>query len=106
MGSDIDASRFQRASEIQGDDPEDTMLLRQAHAKAVEYLRTFCWVPPTFELFLGFGIGGVVAVFLARLEGAQIDDEELWVVLATCPQHIWSRIERWTPVKLSKDTAN
>ena len=84
---DIDTSSFQDESEITGDDPEDTELLREMAAEARAYIEDFEWSPPIERLYLGMGVGGIVAAFLVQFE-EEIDgteDDALWVVVGDLP---------------------
>jgi len=77
---------YQLASNIEGDSPEDTKLLHSMADEARSYLSGFNWCPPIINLYLAFGIGGVVGLFLAELE-AKIDDQDgfLWVIVGDIP---------------------
>jgi hypothetical protein len=85
---DIDTSDFQDESEIEGDDPEDTELLRAMATEARTYIEDFEWCPPVESIHLALGIGGVVSVFLFQfdepIEGSDSDDA-LWVVVGDLP---------------------
>jgi len=64
-----------------GGDDEDTRLLRVMASGAENYLRSFPWCKSIRETYFGDGYGGVVAVFLFRIEPARADvDEWLWVI--------------------------
>jgi len=84
---DIDTSRFQDESEITGDDPEDTELLREMAAEARAYIEDYEWCPPIETFHLAFGIGGVVAAFLVQFEEAILDtdDDALWIIVGDLP---------------------
>ena len=77
---------FQLAHNIGGDSPEDTKLLLSMADEARSYLSGFNWCPPIRNLYLAFGIGGVVGLFLAELE-AKVDDQDgfLWVIVGDIP---------------------
>src|SRR5215469_7130812 len=71
---------------IVGDSEEDTKLLREMATEAQEYISEFAWCPPIASVSLGFGIGGVVAIFLVLLkEKIEQTDERLWVVVGDLP---------------------
>ena len=77
---------YQPAHSIQGDSPEDTKLLRTMADEARAYLSGFNWCPQIRNLYLAFGIGGVVGLYLAELED-KIDDQDgyLWVIVGDLP---------------------
>ncbi len=75
-------------SEVQiiGEDAEDTALLKKMAAEAREYIQSYDWCPQIRRLSLGYGVGGVVALF--RVEFTQAihgTDDELWVAVGDLP---------------------
>jgi hypothetical protein len=69
-----------------GEDDEDTRLLRVMASGAQNFLRCFPWCKNIREAYFGDGIGGIVAVFLFRIEPAREGvDEWLWVVFGDAP---------------------
>lgn len=69
-----------------GGDDEDTKLLRVMASGAENYLRCFPWCKGIREAYYGDGYGGIVAVFLFRIESSRADvDEWLWVVFGDVP---------------------
>lgn len=83
----IDTAGFQIVPDIQGDDKEDTALLRQMVSQAESYIRSFKWSPPIERIYLASGIGGIFALFLVRFARpvAGAEDQELWVVVGDLP---------------------
>lgn len=73
-------------SDVKGDSGRDTMLLRQMTVDARLFLQSHSWCPPLDELWLTYGIGGVVGVFLAKLS-VPIDGDviSLWIVVGDLP---------------------
>jgi hypothetical protein len=68
-------------SQMLGVDDEDTKLLRVMASGAEGYLRSFPWCKSIREVYFGDGYGGIVAVFLFRIEPASPHvDEWLWVI--------------------------
>jgi hypothetical protein len=64
-----------------GGDAEDTKLLKDMAHLARGYLLSFRWCNRVDEMYFGDGYGGIIAVFFARIEGAQADvDKWLWVI--------------------------
>jgi len=73
-------------SQMTGGDDEDTKLLRVMAAGADNFLRCFPWCKGIREAYYGDGYGGIVAVFLFRIEPSRTDvDEWLWVVFGDVP---------------------
>jgi len=68
------------------EDPDDVALLKDMAKEARQYLQSHDWCPPIRKLSLGYGVGGVVALFHAELAHA-IDgtDDELWVAVGDLP---------------------
>ena len=81
----VDFSKVVSLERMVGDDEEDTALLRQAHEKARSYLSGFKWCDEIRESYFGLGIGGVVAVFLFRIDAPPHVDEWLWVIVGDLP---------------------
>jgi hypothetical protein len=74
------------AERIVGDDAEETGLLQQMLQEATDYLKSFRWCPPIDRIYLGAGVGGVVAAFLSHFrERIRGTDEWLWVVVGDLP---------------------
>ena len=84
---DIDTSSFQDESEIQGDDPEDTGLLREMAAEARGYIEDYEWCPPIENFHLALGVGGIVAAFLVQFEEVieGTEDDALWIIVGDLP---------------------
>jgi hypothetical protein len=71
--------------EMRGEDAEETEILRQMLAEATSYICGFDWCNDVVDAYYGLGVGGVVAVFLLRIDGAPGVDEWLWVVVGDIP---------------------
>jgi hypothetical protein len=83
---DIDTSEWQEESKIEGEDAEDTALLREMAAEARAYMEEFEWCPAIESIHLALGVGGVVGVFLFQFaEVIEDDDDALWVVVGDLP---------------------
>jgi hypothetical protein len=68
--------------EMEGDDPEDTALLRLMFREAESYLQSFDWCESIAASYYGAGVGKVVAVFLFQIIPRRPDiDEWLWVIV-------------------------
>lgn len=62
----MDTSLLQHESAIQGEDSHETALLRELAQEARVFIEDFPWSPPIEDLYLGFGVGGVIGIFLVR----------------------------------------
>jgi hypothetical protein len=72
--------------EISGDDPGETALLKGMAVDAREYIESHDWCPPIRGFQLGYGVGGVIALFHVEFTEAIDDtDDELWVVVGDLP---------------------
>jgi len=72
--------------EMQGDDQEDTKLLLEMSQKADDYITSFRWCPTIREKYFGFGVGGIVAVFLYHFDSMiNQSDDWLWVIVGDLP---------------------
>jgi hypothetical protein len=73
-------------SQMTGEDEEDSQLLQAMADEAKRYLSSFKWCQGIRERFFGNGCGGIVAVFLFRIEPSSHEiDEWLWVVFGEIP---------------------
>ena len=71
---------------VHGEDEEDTAFLRGMARKAVNYLHGFEWFTHVSRIELGFGVGGVVAVFGVFIGPPLTSgDTSLWVVVGDLP---------------------
>jgi hypothetical protein len=71
---------------LTGDDEEDGRLLREMADEARSYIRSFSWCPPIKAMYLGHGIGGVVAIFLVEFERKiKGTDDRLWIIVGDFP---------------------
>lgn len=69
-----------------GEDEEETARLCEMEARARAFLTRFSWCEAIDALYFGEGIGGVVAVFLARIKSTQPEiDEHLWIIVGDLP---------------------
>jgi hypothetical protein len=82
----LNTEKLQKEETIQGDSPGDTALLRGMAVEARTFLSSFQWCPPIKAVFLGYGVGNVVAAFLVQLtEAIRGKDEFLWVIVGDLP---------------------
>jgi len=83
----VDLKKLTPAEQIAGENAEETGLLKEMLQNATAYLRNFQWCPPIESIYMGCGIGGVVAVFLFHFrEPVQGTDEWLWVIEGDLPE--------------------
>jgi hypothetical protein len=85
MSSPVAFKLLTTAEAIVGENESETNLLREMLHSAEAYLRSFKWCPGIAERFLGFGVGGIVAVFLFRMPKKVGADDLLWVIDGDLP---------------------
>jgi len=86
MSCPLDLTKLIRAETIMGEDLEDTTLLKAMLGSAQSYMASFGWCPPVEEVYLAFGVGGVIAVFLFHFrEKIGQTDDWLWVIEGDVP---------------------
>lgn len=71
---------------IEGEDEEDTQLLKEMAERAYGYITSFPWCLPVTAGYLAGGVGGIVALFLFEFGGkVGGTDDKLWVVTGDLP---------------------
>lgn len=86
MSEPVEFDRLVPVDAMVGEDQSETEMLRSMLRDAETFLTSHKWCPPIVERFLGFGVGGVVAVFLFRVsEKVHGTDDLLWVVEGDLP---------------------
>jgi hypothetical protein len=84
--SDVNLEKMIPIEKITGEDADETAQLKEMLGNSINYLQGFKWCPPIDRVFLGCGIGGVVAVFLFHFqERINETDDCLWVVEGDLP---------------------
>jgi hypothetical protein len=78
---------LQKAENIVGEDEDETAALKSMAEQARKYISSFGWCPPIASVYLAYGVGGVIAVYLVKLTNniAKGHDNELWVVVGDLP---------------------
>lgn len=72
--------------EMEGDDLQDSALLRDALVRARRYISGFIWCQEVLDEYFGFGVGGVVSVFLFHIKNsASAEDDYIWIVSGDIP---------------------
>lgn len=72
--------------EIVGYDKKDDRLLKKYAQEARDYITSFKWCLPIKAMYLAYGIGGILALFLIEFEGKiGGTDDRLWVVVGDLP---------------------
>jgi hypothetical protein len=85
----IDRRGLVVAAGLQGEDEEDTRLLRELHERAKSFLAGFKWCKNIRGSWFGVGVGGIVAVFLFEIEPASDEvDAEMWIVVGDMPSAV------------------
>jgi hypothetical protein len=69
-----------------GEDEAETARLCEMEARARAFLTRFSWCVAIEDLYFGEGIGGVVAVFFARIKPSRPEvAEHLWIIVGDLP---------------------
>ena len=69
-----------------GEDEAETAHLCEMEARARAFLDRFSWCVAIEDLYFGEGIGGVVAVFFARIKPSRPEVAEyLWIIVGDLP---------------------
>ena len=94
----MDTSRLTPANSIEGEDDQETDLLREMLVEARGFIQSFRWRREISEEHLGFGVGKLFAVFLFRFATAvHGTDEYLWVVVGDLPSAYFVTDDAPTP---------
>jgi hypothetical protein len=81
----LDLGKLVPAAQMYGEDEAETTELREMLTRARSYLLSHRWCESVTEEHLGFGVGGIVAVFLVRARLRTGGEELLWVVDGDLP---------------------
>jgi hypothetical protein len=82
---------------LEGEDAEETFQLRGMLEEAREYLASFPWCRGITRSYVGFAVGGVVAVFLFEIVAEPEVDSALWVVTGDLPSAYFVTDDAPTP---------
>ena len=83
--TDVDMRTVTPTANMAGEDDEETEQLRGALREAAEFLMSFPWCHGIAESYFGLGIGGVLAVFLFRIDAPPPVNEWLWTIVGDIP---------------------
>jgi hypothetical protein len=73
-------------SELQGEDEEDTQLLREQAQTARGYIATLPWCVVVLDGYFAGGVGGVFTIFLFHIVPTRPEiDDWMWVVVGDIP---------------------
>jgi hypothetical protein len=73
-------------AQMVGEDGDESARLREMESRARAFLSGFGWCESIEDFYFGEGIGGVVAVFLARIRPSKPEiDEYLWIIVGDLP---------------------
>ena len=82
----MNKQHYQKIPDIAGDDEVDTARLRELAVAATSYIQSFSWCPPIKDMYLAYGVGEIVAVFMVEFPSKiQGTDDKLWVVVGDLP---------------------
>ncbi len=74
------------SSLVEGDDEQDTTLLRKMSEDASTYVSSFSWCEVIRESYFGGGVGGIFAVFFLRIRPSRPDvDPWIWTMVGDIP---------------------
>jgi hypothetical protein len=80
------ASGLVAAENIEGDDEQDTFLLRAMGVDARRYISSFSWCDEIQHSYFGGGVGGILAVFLFHIRSSRPGVEPwIWIVVGDIP---------------------
>jgi hypothetical protein len=80
------ASELSAAENIEGDDEQDTLLLRTMSGEARRYISSFPWCGRIQSSYFGGGVGGLFAVFLFHIRPSRPGVEPwIWIVVGDIP---------------------
>jgi hypothetical protein len=65
--AEIDMKQVVPIKEMKGDSKEDDVLLKELLERAINYLKSHEWCPEIEEIYFGFGVGGIIAVFFIQI---------------------------------------
>ena len=83
---EIDFTKVIPLSLIEGDDEDESLLLKAMAEDASNYLRNHEWCKEITDSYFGLGVGGVVAVFLFKIVPAHdYVDKCVWVIVGDIP---------------------
>lgn len=83
-----------------GDHAEETLLFQEAQREATEYLSSQPWCRAIRETYFGAGMGGILAVFLFRLDPDVRTAEWQWVIVGDLPSaHVENAADPATAVE-------
>jgi hypothetical protein len=86
MDINVDLTKVVPASEMSGEDDEETKLLQEMLVEAKSYLKSFKWCDDLKSSFFGLGVGGIVAVFLFEIEHSRpVVDDWVWIIVGDIP---------------------
>lgn len=86
MANRIDFSHLTSIDKISGETEQDVRLLQGMAEESKRYLLAFHWCKTIQQGWFGWGVGGIVAVFLFEIDPATPNiDKLLWVVVGDLP---------------------
>jgi hypothetical protein len=75
-----------RAELLEGEDDEDTALLREMFLGAKNYILSFSWCESILDSYFAAGVGKIFAIFLFNISPARPDvDKWMWIVVGDVP---------------------
>ena len=85
-GIPIDVSQMKTFEAIKGEDAKDTRLLKEMMIEANSFLSSHEWCDHVDSLYFAYGVGGIIAIFLAQITPYSSEvDKCLWVIVGDIP---------------------
>ena len=86
MSTELPVTGVVAINRMRGEDDHETALLESMAQQAQAFLAEFGWCKEITDFYFGNGIGGVFAVFFARIQLTRPEiDEYLWVIVGDIP---------------------
>jgi hypothetical protein len=80
------ASELVLTQDLEGDDEQDSFLLRKMSEEAKHYISSFSWCSEIRNSYFGGGVGGIFAVFLFYIRPGRPNVESwIWIVVGDIP---------------------
>jgi hypothetical protein len=82
----IDISKMTPVELMEGEDADDIRLLKEVAVEARNFVSSHEWCNRVDRLYLAYGVGGIVAVFLVEVTPHSDEvDKCLWVIVGDLP---------------------
>ncbi|MFL5297675.1 MAG: DUF4826 family protein [Phenylobacterium sp.] len=94
----VDTSRFPVGRHIDYEGDEEAQAVQALTSEAHTFVNGYRWTRPIEKLFLAFGVGPILGLYLMRFEsGGRPEDRERWVVVGDLPSMHFETDDAPTP---------